>query len=194
MTITNLMRVEMELMYLAHVNFQPVDNGRLVYSAPCTLEHIAVRTSLPPGADSDGEYVSFLEELAQDLKRHNRLVPGLPFDPEVVLIVDYLSDAEGWAHAVQVRPDGSADYIRHRPDELDTGVRWISRTGDQEALGITLPATAEHEGYLAEKAKGNLKMIPVGGRFHCAIEAGVLAPAEAGLMETKIAGILDARG
>ena len=35
LTIKNLKQSEMELMYLAHVNFKPVDYGRLVYSAPC---------------------------------------------------------------------------------------------------------------------------------------------------------------
>ena len=33
---TNLKTTPMEYMYMAHVNFRPVDNGRLVYSAPCT--------------------------------------------------------------------------------------------------------------------------------------------------------------
>ena len=36
MTIINLKHSEMEVMYLAHVNFRPVENGRLVYSANCT--------------------------------------------------------------------------------------------------------------------------------------------------------------
>ena len=48
---------------------------------------------------------------------------------------------------MQVHPDGTADYIGHRPDQLDHGVRWICRTPDQDALGICLPATAEPEGY-----------------------------------------------
>lgn len=38
LTLTNLKRSDQELMYLAHVNFRPVDNGCLVYSAPCTPE------------------------------------------------------------------------------------------------------------------------------------------------------------
>jgi hypothetical protein len=47
MTITNLKATPMESMYMAHVNFRPVDNGRLVYSAQCTPEHVRVRRSIP---------------------------------------------------------------------------------------------------------------------------------------------------
>ena len=80
-------------------------------------------------------------------------------DPEVVFFVDYTADRDGWAHSLQVHPDGTADYIAHRPDQLNHGVRWISRTPDQDTLGIILPATAESEGYTAEKAKGYLRTL-----------------------------------
>jgi hypothetical protein len=191
MTITNLKNSEMELMYLAHVNFRPVDNGRLVYSAPCTPEHVRVRTSIPSHIRPRAGYVEFIEELGRHPEKHNLLAPGLIFDPEVVFSIDYLADEDGWAHSMQVHPDGSADYIRHRPDQLDKGVRWISRTADQEALGIVLPATAEPEGYLAEKAKGNIKILPAKGEFHFELEMGTLAPAEAKRLEEKIAHIVE---
>ena len=44
------------------------------------------------------------------------------------------------------------------------------------ALGLVLPATAEPEGYTAEKAKGNLKVLPPGGKFYCEMEIGCLDP------------------
>jgi hypothetical protein len=190
MTITNLKRSEMELMYLAHVNFRPVDGGRLVYSALCTPEHVRVRRSIPSHIRPLPGYVEFIEELARHPEKHNLLAPDLLFDPEVVFFIDYLADEAGWAHSMQVHPDGSADYIRHRPDQLDKGIRWISRTPDQQALGLLLPATAEPEGYLAEKAKGNLKGRPPGGTFRCELEMGALAPAEAEYMEAEIARIV----
>jgi hypothetical protein len=192
LTLTNLKRSDQELMYLAHVNFRPVDNGRLVYSAPCTPEYVRVRKSIPSHIAPPPGYVEFLEELARDPERHNLLAPDLRFDPEVVFMVDYLADEEGWAHSMQVHPDGSADYIRHRPDQLDKGIRWISRTADQQALGIVLPATAEPEGYLAEKAKGNLRFIPPQGEFRCEMEIGMLSPDEARQMEARIAEIIRA--
>ena len=191
MTVTNLKQHSaMELMYLAHANFRPVDNGRLVYSAPCTPEHVRVRTSIPSHVKPLPGYVEFVQSLGRQPEKHNVLAPDLVFDPEVVFFIDYLTDEEGWAHSMQVHPDGSADYIRHRPDQLDKGVRWISRTGDQDALGLLLPATAEPEGYLAEKAKGNIKVIPPQGEFHFELEMGMLTPSKAQDMEEKIAKIV----
>ena len=192
LTVTNLKRTPMEFMYLAHVNFRPVDQGRLVYSAQATPAHIHVRASIPDHVQVGPGYREFLQKLARDPKIHHVLTPDLVFDPEVVVTVDYEADEDGWAHTMQVYPDGSADYICHRPEQLDKGVRWICRTPDQDALGMVLPATAEPEGYHAEKAKGNIKIIPAGGSFHCEMEAGVLTPSEAKAMAGHIDEIVNA--
>ena len=190
MTIENLKHSEMELMYLAHVNFRPVNYGRLRYSAPCTPEHVRVRTSIPSHIRPPEGYVDFIDTLKHHPEQHNVLEPGLTFDPEVVFYIDYLTDEAGWAHSMQVHPHGAADFISHRPGQLDHGVRWICRTADQDALGLVLPATAEPEGYTAEKAKGNIKVLPPGGTFHCEFEVGALTPAEAEQLEEKIVHIL----
>jgi hypothetical protein len=91
---------------------------------------------------------------------------------------------------LQLHPDGSADFINHRPAGLEPGVRWICRTADQDALGIVLPATTEPDGYLAEKAKGNLKVLSPGREFYCHLEAGTLTPAEAKQLIDRIDQIL----
>ncbi len=187
MSIRNLKGTAMELMYMAHVNFRPVDNGRLVYSAPCDPEHVRIRSSIPSHVRPAPGYREFLDELAQNPEKHNVLKPGLKFDPEVVFYVDYRADGNGWAFTMQVHPeDGAADFISHRPAQLDHGVRWICRTADQDALGMVLPATAEPEGYSAEKAKGNIKVLPAGGEFFCEMEVGALNPAETNEMEDLI--------
>lgn len=188
--IVNLKNSPMELMYMAHINFRPVDGGRLVYSAPCTPETVRVRDSVPAHVRPLPGYFEFLKELRVNPERHNRLDPDLAFDPEVVLYLDYLTDAGGWAHSLQVHPDGSADYVAHRPSELPKGVRWICRTPDQDALGLVLPATAEPEGYSAEKAKGNLLTIAAGARYRCEYEVGALDSAQAKELERAIGGIL----
>ena len=189
-TMNNLKRTPMELMYMAHVNFRPVDNGRLVYSARCTPETVRVRRSIPSHVKPGPGYAEYIEELALHPERHNVLAPGLAFDPEIVFTIDYQADADGWAHAMQIHPDGSADYISHRPDQLGKGVRWISRTPDQDCLGNVLPATAEPEGYGAEKAKGNIKVVPPGGVWACQMWMGYLDPAAAAKMEQKIATVV----
>lgn len=189
MTVTNLKNTEMEYMYMAHVNFRPVDNGRLVYSAPATPEYMRLRPAaahlkFPPA------YQELLDEIARDLTKHHIFTPGKLYDPEAVFYIRYLADSDGWAHSLQVLPDGSADYIAHRPDQLDKGVRWISRTPDQDCLGIVLPATAEADGYLKEKAKGNVKVLPAHSVFFCEVIAGAVSAAEAREIEQKIGRIL----
>ena len=190
MTITNLKDSEMELMVLVHINFRPVDNGRLLYSAHSSPEHVRVRRSIPSHVPVRPGYAEFIEELGSHPERHNMLTPDLLFDPEIVFTVDYQTDQDGWAHTMQVHPDGSGDYVRHRPDQLDKGIRWICRTADQDALGMVLPATAEPEGYLAEKAKGNIKTLPPKGKFEYEIELGALDLEEVRRIGDRIAGIL----
>ncbi len=186
LTVHNLKRTPMELMYLAHVNFRPVDHGRLVYSAPCTPQHVRVRSSIPSHIRPAPGYREFLQELAAQPEKHNVLAPDLAFDPEVVFLVDYLADAAGWAHSMQIHPDGAADFISHRPSQLDHGVRWISRTPDQDAMSIVSPATAEPEGYTAEKAKGNVKTLPGGAEWRCDMELGALTADEARAMAETV--------
>ena len=59
------------------------------------------------------------------------------------------------------------------------GVRWICRTPDQDAAGINLPATAEPEGYTAEKAKGYVKEWAAGGEWRCEYVMGARGAEEA---------------
>lgn len=186
MDVTNLKKTPMDLMYLAHINFRPVNDARLVYSAPYDPQHVRVRTSIPSHVHPQPGFKEFLDELAAHPEKHHLLTPDLAFDPEVVFFIDYCTDEQGWAHTLQVLPDGSADYVSHRPDQLPKGVRWICRTPDQDALGMVLPATAEPEGYAAEKAKGNIQVLPGGSIFHCEYEVGALTAEEAKAVEAKI--------
>lgn len=190
MEIANLKKTPMDLMYMAHVNFRPIDNARLAYSAPCSRETVRVRTVIPSHVHPTETYRAFLKELSENPAKHNVLAPGLAFDPEVVFFLSYKADADGWARSIMVHPDGYASAIRHKPDQLDHGVRWISRTPDQDCFGLCLPSTAEPDGYLAEKAKGNLRSLAGGQRVRFDYEAGLLTPAEARDEEKAIQGIL----
>ena len=90
-----------------------------------------------------------------------------------------------------VHPDGYASYARHRPEELNHGVRWISRTPDQDALGMILPATAEPEGYTAEKKKGNIRTVQAGATVTFHYDAGLLKPDECAQMRDHIGAVLE---
>jgi len=193
MKVRNLRKVPMELMYLAHLNFRPVDNGRLVYSAPCTPATVRVRTVIPSGIHPEAGYEEFLRELAANPSLHNVLKPGLAFDPEAVLYLSYRAGGDGWARTLMVHPDGYASYVGHKPHQLSHGVRWISRMPDQDAIGIILPATAEPDGYLAEKVKGNVKVLPAGESVQYEMETGLLAPGQSKTMEKEIEKILSTR-
>jgi hypothetical protein len=57
-------------------------------------------------------------------------------------------------------------------------------------MGLCLPATAEPEGYTAEKAKGNLVIVPGQGNWHFDLEVGALDAAGAAQVEAQIEQIL----
>jgi len=190
MNITNLKQSPQELLYLAHVNFRPVDNGRLIYSAIPTAEHVRVRASIPSHITPGPGYVEFIGELGRHPEVHHVLAPGMAFDPEAVFFVDYLADEAGWAHTMQRHPDGAVDYISHRTAQLPFGTRWISRTADQDAIAMVEAGTCEPEGYTAEKAKGNIKAIAPGDTFRADFRIGALSPDEADAVEAKIGAII----
>jgi hypothetical protein len=186
MDIRNRRKTAMELMYLAHVNFRPLDGGRLVTPAPATPQGMRVRTLVPTNLTPPAGYREFLQQLAADPGRHLLLRPEMPFDPEVVLLLSCAADQGGWVRSLMVHPDGWASYIGYAAGTLDHAVRWISRTPDQDCLGLILPATAEPDGYLAEKKKGNLKVLAAGQSMRFELEAGLLTPEQASAMEKRI--------
>jgi len=69
-------------------------------------------------------------------------------------------------------------------------VRWIARLSEHDALGFAMPATAEPEGYAAEKAKGNIRVLRARARWRADFEIGALTAGEAGNMAQKIGRIL----
>ena len=185
MRFVNLNKAPMEYMYLAHINFLPVDNGRFAYSAIYDSKHVRVRADFPDFMKPNEKLQSFLDELTDQPEKHHTLNPNLIFDPEVVFYIDYATDGDGKAHSMHIHPNGTADYVSHRPAQLDHGIRWICRTPDLEALGMEA-GTAGVEGFGAEKKKGNIKVLNPGKEFYCTFTAGLLPKESAEKMETKI--------
>lgn len=187
LVVRNLMRKPMELMYLAHINFRPVDGAVVVDAVPDDLGNINVRTALPANFTPTEDHKRLLAEVLADPAVHRAVGRGI--DPELVMTLTYPADASGWAETMQLHPDGTADFVRHRPDELPKGVRWTTRTGDQDAIGIVLPATAEPDGYTAEKAKGNVLLLAPGEDWRCTMEFGALDADEAAAMQKRIEAV-----
>ncbi|MEM9794101.1 MAG: DUF4432 family protein [Pseudomonadota bacterium] len=177
-SVYNLKRTPMDLMYLAHANFRPVDNGELHYTANYDPKSVRVRQSIPSHITPKEGYSEFLAELAADPVRHHILKPDLAFDPEVVVEIDMKPDPDGHAHALQKHPDGTADYVRYRPDQVKMATRWICRTPDQEGLGIAFPTTSGVEGYTAEKAKGRVVSLEGDGAWRVDTTLGLLTAEE----------------
>ncbi len=187
-TLENLNQTPLEYMYLAHINLRPVDYGRLVYTARVNPANVRVRVDLPPSFQAKPGYREFVQKLSKYPELHHELKPGMPYDPEVVLYIDFMADDQGWASSLQVHPDGNADIVRHKPEQLSHGVRWICRTANQEALGFE-PATAEVEGYTAEKIKGNVRVLAAGDVFRAEYQVGALTAEETGVECAKIAAL-----
>ncbi len=184
--VKNLKATPMDVMYLAHVNFKPVDGSILIDTASDDPSKVNVRDKFPEFFKPTAEYLAFIKTLQKNPKLHREITEGKTFDPELVMGLTFKSDAQGWAHSMQALPDGTADFISHRPSELPRGVRWITRTANQDAIGIYLPATAEANGYTAEKAKGNVLGIEEGKSFTCSLEFGALDAKDAAEMKGLI--------
>ena len=117
----------MEYMYLSHANYLPVDGGRIVYSAKVSPQTVRVRRSIPSHVSPGPDYLDFLNRLGERPEEHHILDASLSFDPELVFGIDYDADAEGWAHTLQLHPNGVADYVRHRPQQF-TGWRALDQS------------------------------------------------------------------
>ncbi|MEZ4638851.1 MAG: DUF4432 family protein [Caldilineaceae bacterium] len=98
--IQNLKQTPMELMYLAHANFRPVDNGRLLYSAYQGRRTCARAPQYPVAREAGAGLQGIPRPLGEHPEQHHVLAPDLVFDPEIVFNIDYLADVDGLgAHA-----------------------------------------------------------------------------------------------
>ena len=188
--VENIRPVPLDLMYLAHINFVPVDGARLIDTVRDDRAGVELRKTHPAGLTITDEHQRLLARIASDPTSHRQLIAGQRFDPEAVLFLDGARDAAGDAHAVQLHPDGAADLVSWRPAELPVAVRWICRLGDQDALGLVLPSTSRVDGYTAEKAAGRIVTVPPGGSFSTSYRCGALLPAEAAKMIENIDDVI----
>jgi hypothetical protein len=187
--LENLKSSPMEYMYLAHINFLPVDHGRVIDTVKPDKDHCYIIHTFEKLRESSADYRRMIEQYESDPELHRFFDPDQIIDPEIVLAIFPTADESGWASSMQLHPNGSADFVRYRLDEFDHSLRWIARSPDQEALGLTLPSTAEPDGYTAEKAKGNIRILDPKSTVRFEIECGALDPAETQVMMKEIESI-----
>lgn len=175
----------LEYYYLCHINYRPAEGGRLYYTAYPT--DIKAHHEVPeghPAADATNTYLARLDEDASVMDVVDSKTQS--YAPEIVFTCKYFADAEGNAHTMQLLPDGYAQYVTHRPAELPFGIRWISRTEDEDAMGMVLPATAEHLGRIYCREQGYARYLKKGERVTYRMQTGILAPEKATRMAAYI--------
>lgn len=177
--LENRRETPLEYMYLCHINFRPVDGAQLVYSADYK------KTVVCRGGES-GELERYMDELEKNPELHHKVgAPNQVYAPEICFLADYFGDENNRAYTLQYTDDGAC-YVSHDVKALPFGVRWISRTGDEDSMGMILPATAEHLGYNNAKKKGQVKILAPKSKLTFTTEAGYLDKSRADAMKDKI--------
>ena len=183
--IENLRAYPMEYAYLCHANFLPFENAKLISSSKCDKEHVTIYAG-----DGSKEYKAYLDALSQNLTLMNEVgAPGQCYDPELCFGIVYEKTDDNRGYTLQDTGNGAC-YLSHPTDILPYSIRWISRTANESAMGMCLPATGEHLGYENAKAKGQLKILPPNSTLEFEIEAGWLDKAECESVKAKINNIL----
>ena len=174
MTVENRKDIPFEYYYLCHLNHRPVDGSRIVespHAKPPIVNHEVPDGYYKPWADATN---AFLDRLDSDWTLQSRIgVEGESYRPEIVNCYFHRPDSDGTATVRQVFPDGGSVYVRYRPGELPYATRWIARTVDEDAIGMCLPATAEHKGLSYCRAHGQQRFLAPGESVTFHIETGL---------------------
>lgn len=191
MSITNRAGRDMDLMYMAHVNFLPVEDSQIVATHLWDPSSVRVITNLPAHVRGKAtpEFLEFLERAGRDPELSSKIPSGMSFDPELVAEVDYLSDEQGIGHTLIVHPDGASDYMGQVVESLPLGIRYLQRTPDHDCVG-TGPSTSGVTGKLSESQKGTVKTLTPGETFQARLQFGALDIAETKGMQTRIADVI----
>ena len=171
----NLSAYDMDFMYMCHINNRSVSGGRIVQSHPWTSETMLIRKTVPQYNEINQSFLDLQDAIEKDVKLTQNITEETVYDPEIVMFLRApVTDKDGFAHFMYVNPDGSADYTAYKPKELPCCVRWMVKHKNWESMGLVLPGTAEPEGYLEEKRKGNVKVIQGHGEYSISIKTGYL--------------------
>lgn len=187
MNIKNRANDDMELMYMAHINFLPKDGAKICQPASWDAQNMRLRKNEAGHLKTDPRLEVFFDKIAKTPEYTQNIRKEDPYNPEAVFFIDKVcADEDGYAHFMQILPDGTADYISYRTNELGRCVRQYINTPDMQSLGLALPSTCEPEGYIKERAKGNIKILKPGEEFSAKMKFGVLDKKQAESMKEKI--------
>lgn len=183
-TIENRRHYPMEYMYLCHINFRPIDGAELLYSANSVKPVRGNYEGLPK--EQRNRLTNYIDRIDDDYTIHHKVGDeNQVYDPELCFLIDYKSDDNNRTYTMQYTEDGAC-YVSHDTKVLPVGVRWISRTLDEDSMGMILPSTSEHLGYRNAKEKGQVKILGPMEKVEFLIEAGWLLKEKADEVRDKI--------
>ena len=87
---------------------------------------------------------------------------------------------------MQYDKNGHSTFVIHKPEQLPFGIRWISRTEDEDTLGMVLPATSEHLGKLYCQRNGQSSFLGKGETVNYHMVTGLMNNCEADALLAKI--------
>lgn len=177
----------LEYFYLSHINYAQVIGSRLRANAVARseAEKAAIPSAYPEG--SDDKTLAFLKSLEADPSKMDITEENVNLcTPEFSFLYTCEKDKDGFAHTLQIMPDGYSCYVRHRPEELPVTIRWIGKTNDEASLGMVLPSTAPHTGYKSCVENGYARYLASGDEVTFRIATGILTPEETKEVEKKI--------
>ena len=184
---TNRKDLPLEYYYLCHINYLPVNGSKLFYTAD--PKKAIINHEVPPDYRKDWADATnaWLDQMDRNPACGDVVgAKGESYRPEIVNCFMHHAAKDGWAYTMQLYPDGTAVYVKHDPKQLPYGTRWIARTVDEDALGMCLPATAEHKGRLYCQEHGQQRILKTGKTVRYHIETGLLGKSEARAMKRLI--------
>ena len=189
MDVQNVSAAPMDLMYMCHVNFAFVPGGRIVQPVPFDKAHVVARTAIPGFVTPTDDYRALIAELAENPARMQVLNEPDRYDPEQVFYIKGLTrDANGLVRFMLARPEGDGFAIAWDPEVMPHTVRWILANGDHSVAAFALPSTCEPEGYLADKRKGNVRILAPGESASFSTRIDYLDAAAAAVAADQIEG------
>lgn len=174
MEVRNHASRPMDLMYMAHANFDFPAGARILQPAPWTPEHVRVRTTVPGHVQPTTAFLERLDLLAREPRQLEVLDPALCEPEQVFYLHGLRTDEEGWAHLALLQDKGDGFTLSYQPQEFPHLVRWLLHDGDEKVAAFALPSTCEPEGYSAEKRKGNVQSLGPGETRRFTVRLGWL--------------------
>lgn len=181
-SITNHRSTPFGYSYWCHANWPLFDNGELLQSAALQDDNFI----LVPHHAQDEATAEYTRAIELDPSAGTALTLARTVTPEYCAVIRPHADAEGQAHFAMTRSDGSAATVSFGVDALPYAIRWISNTGDEQAAGFCLPATAHHLGRAAAERDGMVRSLASGETTTFTVTLGLMDPPEAASMTARI--------